>query len=95
MTRPSLILLTVTLLLRLPSPPWYVVPCSHSSLLTSFICQEYLFNQPLTASRPKEFKTFWHQINELLVHIDDVPSLWKKFLVDITVRLLPSHVSLC
>ncbi|KAJ7823776.1 hypothetical protein B0H13DRAFT_2281030 [Mycena leptocephala] len=32
-----------------------------------------------TASRPRDFKAFWYQINLLLDHVDEVPSSWKKY----------------
>ncbi|KAJ7882872.1 hypothetical protein B0H13DRAFT_2344479 [Mycena leptocephala] len=43
-----------------------------------------------TASQPRNFKSFWYQINLLLEHVDDIPSLWRKYHID----LLPTLTSL-
>ncbi|KAJ7829147.1 hypothetical protein B0H13DRAFT_2372746 [Mycena leptocephala] len=41
-----------------------------------------------TASQPRDFKSFWYQINLLLEHVDDIPSSWKKYHIDLPVRLI-------
>ncbi|KAJ7899448.1 hypothetical protein B0H13DRAFT_2337089 [Mycena leptocephala] len=49
-----------------------------------------------TASRPHDFKSFWYQINLLLEHVDDFPSSWRKYHIDLpsTPTSLPKDFTL-
>ncbi|KAJ7826545.1 hypothetical protein B0H13DRAFT_2680677 [Mycena leptocephala] len=40
---------------------------------------DFALERSKTASRPRDFKAFWYQINLLLDHVDEVPSSWKKY----------------
>ncbi|KAJ7847676.1 hypothetical protein B0H13DRAFT_2405594 [Mycena leptocephala] len=40
---------------------------------------DFALERSKTASRPRDFKAFWYQINLLLDHVDEVPSSWRKY----------------